>query len=180
MDISLNALFSRLLRQFRARTVMYCLYTPILRAVLPRTHKKITIYTKNMMRIFLSLLLFVSWSAQASPKIETWKTSKGAAVYYVHAPQLPMVDMEIVFDAGGSRNGDLPGLAGLTNGLLSQGAGGLDADAISQGFESLGANYGASAGYDSASVSIRTLTEEKLLTKAIENLKRVVSKPDFP
>lgn len=130
---------------------------------------------------FLSLpLILNSWSVQASPKIETWKTSQGTPVYYVHAPQLPMVDMQVIFDAGGSRNGDLPGLAALTNGLLSQGAGGLDADAISQGFESLGANYGADAGYDSASVSVRTLTEEKLLTKAIENLKRVVSKPDFP
>lgn len=132
------------------------------------------------MRIFLSLLLLVSWSVQASPKIETWKTSQGTPVYYVHAPQLPMVDMEIVFDAGGSRNGDLPGLAALTNGLLNQGAGGLDADAISQGFESLGAIYGADSGQDSASVSIRTLTEEELLTKAIENLKRVITKPDFP
>jgi zinc protease len=134
----------------------------------------------KMMKVVFTLLLISSWSVQASPKIETWKTSKGTPVYYVHAPELPMVDMEIVFDAGGSRNGDLPGLAGLTNGLLSQGAGGLDADAISQAFESLGANYGSDSGYDSASVSLRTLTEEKLLTKAIENLKRVVSKPDFP
>lgn len=125
-------------------------------------------------------LLFVSWSVQASPKIETWKTSKGVEVYYVHAPELPMVDMEIVFDAGGSRNGNLPGLSALTNGLLSQGAGGLDADAISSGFESLGAVYGSDAGYDSASVALRSLTDETLLAKAIENLKRVVSKPDFP
>jgi zinc protease len=135
--------------------------------------------TNNMLKIILSTLLFVSWSAQAAPKIETWKTSKGTEVYYVYASELPMVDMEIVFDAGGSRNGDLPGLAGLTNGLLSQGAGGLDADAISNGFESLGAVYGSSSGYDSASVSLRSLTDEILLAKAIENLKRVVSKPDF-
>ena len=141
---------------------------------------KITIYKNNLMNIFLSLLLFVSWSVQASPKIETWKTSKGTEVYYVHAPELPMVDMEIVFDAGGSRNGDLPGLAALTSGLLSQGADGLDADAISKGFESLGAIYGSDAGYDSASVSLRTLTDEVLLAKAIKNLKLVVSKPDFP
>ena len=135
---------------------------------------------KNMLKITLSLLLFVSWSVQASPEIETWKTSNGTDVYYVHAPELPMVDMEIVFDAGGSRNGDLPGLAGFTNGLLSEGAAGLDADEISNGFESLGAVYGSSAGYDSASVKLRTLTDASLLTKAIANLKRVISKPDFP
>jgi len=136
--------------------------------------------SKKASGFLFSLLLFVSWSVQASPKIETWKTSKGTEVYYVHAPELPMVDMEIVFDAGGSRNGDLPGLAALTNGLLSQGAGGLDADAISNGFESLGAIYGSDAGYDYSSVSLRTLTDEPLLAKAIENLKLVFSKPDFP
>jgi zinc protease len=134
----------------------------------------------NMLKIIFLLFLFVNLSAQASPNIETWKTSKGTEVYYVHAPELAMVDMEIVFDAGGSRNGDLPGLAGLTNGLLSQGAAGLNADEISNGFESLGAIYGSNSGYDSASVSLRSLTDETLLTKAIENLKWVVSKPDFP
>lgn len=180
MATSLNALFSRLLRQLRARTFMYYLYTQVLRAVLPRTHKNITIYTMIPIKIFLSLLLFISLSVQASPKIETWETSKGVEVYYVHAPELPMVDMQIVFDAGGSRNGDLPGLAALTNGMLSMGADGLNADQISNAFESLGAIYGSDAGYDSASVSLRTLTDEALLTKAIENFKRVISKPSFP
>ncbi len=174
-----NALFLRLLHRFRAQILMYDLYTPVFRAEAPRTHKKITIFRRTL-PICVSLFLFVSWSVQASPKIETWKTSKGTEVYYVHAPQLPMVDVEIVFDAGGSRNGNLPGLAGLTNGLLSQGAAGLNADEISNGFESLGAVYGSSAGYDSASVSLRSLTDESLLAKAIENLKWVVAKPDFP
>ncbi len=135
--------------------------------------------TSKLLKVVFSLLLFVSWTVQASPKIETWKTSKGTEVYYVHSPELPMVDMEIVFDAGGSRNGELPGLAALTSGLLSMGAGGLDADAISNGFESLGAVYGSDSGYDSASVSLRSLTDETLLSKAIENIKLVISKPDF-
>jgi zinc protease len=131
-------------------------------------------------KIAFFILISLSWAVQASPKIETWKTSKGTEVYYVHAPELPMVDLEVVFDAGGSRDGKLPGLAALTNGLLSQGAAGLDADAISNGFESLGALYSSDSGYDSASVQLRSLTDEPLLTKAIENLKRVITKPDFP
>ena len=125
-------------------------------------------------------LSVMSWSVQAAPKIETWKTSKGTEVYYVHAPQLPMVDLQVVFDAGGSRDGQASGLAAMTNGLLDQGAAGLDADAISRGFESLGAVYGSNAGYDSASVQLRSLTDKKLLDKALDNLKQVISKPDFP
>ena len=42
--ISKNALFPRLPRQLRARILMYSLYTPVLRAVLPCTHVKITIF----------------------------------------------------------------------------------------------------------------------------------------
>ena len=53
-------------------------------------------------------------------------------------------------------------------GYLDQGAAGMDADAISKGFESLGAVFGSDAGYDSASVQLRSLTEETLLKAAIE------------
>ena len=71
--------------------------------------------------LLLSILLFVSWSIQAAPKIETWKTSGGTEVYYVHAPELPMVDIEVVFDAGSSRDGELPGLSAMTNGFTGSG-----------------------------------------------------------
>ena len=134
----------------------------------------------TLARIALPLLLSLSWSVQASPDIQHWQTSKGTDVYYVYAPELPMLDLQIVFDAGSSRDGDKPGLAMLTNGLLAQGADGLDADAISQGFESLGAVYGSDTGYDSSSVQLRSLTEKDLLSKALSNLKKVISKPDFP
>ena len=140
----------------------------------------------TMNKRFSSLLLsfvclsFSSWSVQASPKIETWKTNSGAEVYYVHAPELPMVDMQVVFDAGSSRDGQLPGVAALTSSLLDQGAAGMNADQISSGFESLGAVFGSNAGYDSASVQLRSLTDEPLLSAALENFKKVISKPVFP
>jgi len=44
MGTSKNALFPRLRRQLRARFLMYPMYTAVLRAVLPCTHKKITIF----------------------------------------------------------------------------------------------------------------------------------------
>ena len=131
----------------------------------------------------LLLLLLGAGAVQAgraTPGIQTWQTAQGAGVYYVPAPELPMVDIRIVFDAGSSRDGDLAGLARLTNGLLNQGAGGLDADAISAGFESLGAIYSPDAGIDSASMQLRSLTDEKLLSPALANFKRVLSEPDFP
>lgn len=130
-------------------------------------------------RIFLLLLIGVG-TANATPEIQTWTTEQGARVLFVEAHELPMVDLQVLFDAGGSHDGDLPGLATLTNHLLSQGADGLDADAISQGFESLGAVYGSDAGYDSAMVSLRSLSDKTKLNRALENLQRVLAKPDFP
>ncbi len=132
-----------------------------------------------------SILLFLSSYllspfVQAAPVIQTWQSEKGANVYFVEAKELPIVDIQIIFDAGSARNGNRAGLAGLTNSLLDEGAGGLTADQISQGFDNLGANYGGSAGYDSASISLRSLSDPALLEPALENLARVLVKPDFP
>ena len=132
-------------------------------------------------RIFLLLTAYLlSPYTQAAPVIQTWQSEKGANVYFVEAKELPIVDIQIIFDAGSSRDGKKAGLAGLTNSLLDEGAGGLTADQISQGFDNLGANYGASAGYDSASISLRSLSDPALLEPALENLARVLVKPDFP
>ncbi|OAD19209.1 peptidase M16 domain-containing protein, partial [Candidatus Thiomargarita nelsonii] len=95
------------------------------------------------MKSFLSkaclLLLLLSSSTFAIPTIQHWQTDNGARVYFVPAPDLPMVDIEIVFDAGSARDGDKPGLAMLSNGLLTEGAGGYSADQIAEHFENLGA-----------------------------------------
>ena len=129
--------------------------------------------------IFFFIIFYVN-TELASPNIEYWITSVGAEVYYVHAPELPMVDIQIVFDAGSSRDEDALGIAMLTNSLLADGANGDDADKISNDFESLGAIYAADVGYDSASLQLRSLTESELLKSAIVYLKNVLSAPDFP
>ena len=130
--------------------------------------------------IIFFFIIFYANTLLASPNIEYWITSTGAEVYYVHAPELPMVDIQIVFDAGSSRDEDALGIAMLTNSLLADGANGDDADKISNDFESLGAIYAADIGYDSASLQLRSLTESELLKSAIANLKKVLSAPDFP
>jgi zinc protease len=129
--------------------------------------------------IFFFIIFYVN-TVLASPNIEYWITSVGTEVYYVHAPELPMVDVQIVFDAGSSRDEDALGIAMLTNSLLADGANGDDADKISNDFESLGAIYAADVGHDSASLQLRSLTESELLKSAIVNLKNILSAPDFP
>jgi zinc protease len=125
-------------------------------------------------------MFFISSGALAVPDIQNWQSEKGANVFFVEANELPIVDIQIIFDAGSARSSDHAGLASLTNSLLDEGAAGLSADQISQGFDDLGANYSGSAGYDSASISLRSLSDPEILTPALSNLARVLVKPDFP
>jgi len=132
-------------------------------------------------RIILGLVgLFLSLSTHAGPQIEQWKTDKGTRVYYVSAPELPMVDIKIVFDAGSAQDKDLPGTALLTNAMLAEGAGGQTADQISAAFEDVGANFGNASQRDMATLSLRSLTAEPALSTALNALKLVLTKPDFP
>jgi len=128
-----------------------------------------------------ALVLLVAWSgSQAAPDIQHWTTANGARVYFVPAPELPMVDIRLVFDAGAARDGNLPGLAVLTNSLMSEGAGDLNSDQISEGFDDLGASFGGSAHRDMAVVSLRSLSEKPILTQALDLFATVLTNPTFP
>jgi len=132
----------------------------------------------NTSRIAL-LLLSLPQSVFAIPTIQHWETNNGAQVYYVPAPDLPMVDIKIVFDAGSARDGNKSGLATLTNGLLSEGAGGHSADQIAEHFDNLGAEISNSVDRDMATFSLRSLTESELLEPALEMLSVLLANPDF-
>jgi zinc protease len=112
--------------------------------------------------------------------IESWKTPNGAEVYFVQAPEIPMLDVRVVFDAGAARDGDLPGLANLTSAMLDEGAGIADVDAIARHFEGLGANLSSGAYRDMAVVSLRTLSDPQYRNPALNLFYDVVAQPTFP
>ncbi|MDH5599801.1 MAG: insulinase family protein [Gammaproteobacteria bacterium] len=148
---------------------------------------------------FFPLLLVVSFLALAGcatssiKSIETtnhkavdikeWKTSNGVRVLYVYAPELPMVDVQVVFDAGSVRDGNKPGIAKLTGGMLSHGARlgnkNLSVDDISERFESIGAHFSSGSSKDNASISLRTLNDEKWFNKAVATMYAVINAPTF-
>lgn len=132
-----------------------------------------------MQKILIVITLCWSGIAAALPQIEHWQTGNGARVYFVAAHELPMVDVQVVFDAGSARDA-VPGVASLTARLLMEGAGALDANTIAERFDALGARVGSSAGRDNASVSLRSLTDPALLQPALETLALVLRAPTFP
>ena len=123
--------------------------------------------------------LLAAGIAQAMPSIQHWTTENGARVYFVPAPELPMVDVRMVFAAGSARDAGLPGLAGLTNGLLDKGADGLSADAIAEQLEGLGAELGSGSLRDMAWVSLRSLSDAAHFDPAVALMVKVLGKPDF-
>lgn len=130
--------------------------------------------------LILFVLACIALPVAANPDIQHWQTEKGTGVYLVETHELPMVDIQIIFDAGSGRDSDKPGLALLTNDLLSEGAGGLNAGEISSNFENLGAKFSNNASNDSASISLRVITEGDKVDQAVVNFKRVLTQPDFP
>ncbi|NCA70786.1 MAG: insulinase family protein [Sphingobacteriia bacterium] len=124
-------------------------------------------------------LLLVATASLAAPTIQSWDSPSGARVLFVEAPDLPMVDVRVVFDAGSARDGERSGLASMTAAMLTQGAGDWSADAIAERIESLGARLSASADRDRTTVSLRTLTRQPAMTTALETLATVLSAPSF-
>lgn len=112
-------------------------------------------------------------------KIESWMTEQGAKVMYVHSSQLPMLDVEVTFDAGSTRDGDDWGLASFTASLVGTATANLNEDQIADGFNKIGAQFGGRASRDSASFSLRTLTREKVMQQAFSQYLEVLSQAQF-
>ena len=111
--------------------------------------------------------------------IQSWQTKNHARVLFVQAPQLPMVDVRIVFDAGSARDNDVPGLASLTNAMLPQGAGEWDTNALAERFDNVGAQFSNSTARDMAVLQLRSLIEPSLLAKAVATMAAIVNQPQF-
>lgn len=124
------------------------------------------------------LMLAAAHGAQI--EIQHWETGNGARVLFVPAPELPMIDVQVVFDAGSARDGGRPGVAQLTSRLLDSGAGELDANAIAEAFEDLGARFSAESHRDMAVVNLRSLSDPDYLIPAVDTLALLLRAPTFP
>ena len=126
-------------------------------------------------------------SALAAIPIQHWTQPSGAQVYLVESPSIPMLDVQLDFDAGTRRDpAKQPGLADVTALMAGMGVaakGGqpaLDENQLGQAWADLGASFGASAGADRMSFRLRTLTEPDLLAKSVALASRQLGDPSFP
>ena len=136
-------------------------------------------YTCRVLLAIAACWLAGSAAVQAMPAIQHWQTDNGARVYYVPAPELPIVDVRMVFSAGSARDAGQPGLARMTNHLLDQGAAGLSANDIADTLEGLGAELDSGALRDMAWVALRSLGSARHFDPAVDVMGKVLARPDF-
>jgi len=131
--------------------------------------------------LLLFSLLAMTAGAYAGPNIEYWTLANGARAYFVESRELPMLQVQVVFDAGASRDpADKAGLANMAASMLDEGSKGLSANDIAGRFEGVGAEFGAGVDRDMASVSLRSLSDSSLLEPALDLFAQVLAAPDFP
>ena len=130
--------------------------------------------------VFL-LLTGLTSPALATPQIKQWTLDNGARVFFVESHEIPMLQVTAVFDAGAARDsGEKSGLATLTNRLLREGAGKLNADEIAVAFEDKGAEFVTDSQRDMAIASLRSLSDRDLLTPSVKLFAQLLAAPTFP
>ncbi len=113
------------------------------------------------------------------PTIQKHKLSNGLNVWFVRHSELPIVSMNMVVNSGSAGDPqNRAGLASMTARLMDDGTKTRSAVEIANQLQSIGANLNTGSGWDSANVSIQTLT--KNLDKALDLYSDVIVNPSFP
>jgi len=107
------------------------------------------------------------------------RLANGLDLWVAPFPHLPLVDLEIVVDAGGQHAPrHRPGLPSLHGALLSEGTESLTAPQIAQRMERLGGTLSSGVDWNVAGASASALAVH--LEAAFELLVEVVRRPSFP
>jgi len=114
------------------------------------------------------------------PAVETAELSNGMDIVFVRRDAVPVVEMQMVFDAGyaaDSVEGGQTGLASFTMNMLDEGAGRMDALEIAAEAERLGANLSTGAGLDQSTVTLSALRSN--LRDSLDLMATVITDPTF-
>lgn len=128
-------------------------------------------------------------SAWALLPIQHWSEPDGAQVWLIESPAIPMVDVQIDFDAGSRR--DPAAQAGLASAVATMAAKGvkgvqgahaeppLDENALGEAWADLGASFDAGVDKDALHYKLRSLSDAPLLDRAARLAARQIAEPDW-
>ena len=113
------------------------------------------------------------------PKLERAKLGNGIEVVFAQRHAVPVVNVELMFDAGYAADQVAAfGTSSFAMSMLDEGAGSLDALALSKRVQSLGAQLYAGSGLDYSNAGVSALADK--LDESVALLAMVVREPTFP
>lgn len=134
-----------------------------------------------------ALAVLCATPALAALPIQKWQQPSGAQVWLVESPSLPIVDIQVDFDAGARRDpADKAGLAGVTASMTDggiearNGEPALDENQLAEAWADLASGFSSGAGTDRMSFSLRSLSYPDLLEKSVRLAARQLGEPAFP
>jgi zinc protease len=134
-----------------------------------------------MKKTFFSICcVLLSTSSYAKLNIQHWQTSQGSEVYFIEAPSVPMLDINVDIDAGERHTANKPGLATLTQTLIGKGTKTLSEQDIADKFADIAAQRGDGISQDRANFTLRTLTSTTEKNDAIALFTKTLTEPQFP
>ena len=134
-----------------------------------------------MRKFWILILIGLSGAAQAALPVQTWTAQSGAKVLFVESRSIPMLDVNIDFDAGGRYDpADKAGLSDMVSSMLGLGAQDLNEEQIANGFADVGAQRGNHADSDRAGGSLRTLSSKVEREAAVTLFATLLQTPTFP
>lgn len=117
------------------------------------------------------------------PDITRFTTTSGVPVSFVRSEALPIVDIDLRFNAGSARDDSIRadgfGIANMTATMLTQGTDTLDEDAFTRAAETLGIDLSSRAYKDMFIVSLRSLSDDEHLTPALDLMTQMLTAPTF-
>ena len=138
------------------------------------------IFVGGCVWLFVSTMLSLAATAQAALPVQSWTAKSGAKVLFVESRSIPMIDVNIDFDAGARFDPPAKsGLAALTQGMLGLGAGNLTEQEIADRFADAGAQRGGKLDLDRAGVSLRTLSSATERESGLATLTTLLAAPRF-
>lgn len=112
------------------------------------------------------------------PEVETAELSNGIPVYFARRDAVPVVRVSVSFDAGyASDPKDALGTVGLMTTMLDEGTTSLDATALAEAQEALGASLSTGSSLDRTTVGVRAVKAN--LAPTLDLMADVIKNPAF-
>ena len=112
--------------------------------------------------------------------IQRWQMDNGAKVLLVERHELPLVDIDVAFDAGTRRDAaNKIGVADYAGALMDMGAGDLSEEDIRKQSSDLAVTVASYAGLERSGVRIRSLSEAKTLQPTLALANTILTQPRY-